>query len=271
MVAEATRDIPDAPKPAEVLNRRHRSKGGDMKSWRVAAVSALVGALVSVAASAVAGTGIGGVFNLGAENTVAKTTILRSNGSFSGPQLRIKNDAGGAALDLHVNSGKPPLTVDSTTEVANLNADLLDGLNSTAFARSRPAASTPISGTTFTSEPGKFVCYGPTSNPACFENYLAGYGTAAYSKDAFGFVHLTGLVKCIDNLDNCPYGENAVVFYLPVGFRPAARLMFPSLTYDVNGYAAGRIDVRPDGAVVVVAGDDVRWVTLDGITFPASQ
>src|SRR5207247_1388060 len=79
---------------------------------------------------AFAGSGVGGVFNLGADNTVNKTTTLRNTNSFTGPQLQVKNSAGGPALNLQVNSGKPPMTVNSTGKVANLNADRVDGVDS---------------------------------------------------------------------------------------------------------------------------------------------
>lgn len=54
----------------------------------------------------------------------------------STPATTIKNTGGATALDLLVNSGKPPLAVNSSAKVASLNADLLDGKDSTAFLRS---------------------------------------------------------------------------------------------------------------------------------------
>jgi hypothetical protein len=39
----------------------------------------------------------------------------------------------GAALSLQVESGSPPLAVNSDTQVTNLNADKLDGKNDTDF------------------------------------------------------------------------------------------------------------------------------------------
>src|SRR5215213_3958795 len=93
-------------------------------------LGALTAILVLLAATAVAGTGVGGIFNLGQDNTVNKTTQLRNTAVFAGPQLRIKNTAGGAAADLQVNAGTAPLTVNSTTKVPNLNADQLDGRDS---------------------------------------------------------------------------------------------------------------------------------------------
>ena len=51
--------------------------------------------------------------------------------------LRITNSDAGTndtALDLRVQSGEAPMTVNSPTKVANLNSDQLDGKNQSAFA-----------------------------------------------------------------------------------------------------------------------------------------
>lgn len=96
-----------------------------------AAAGGIGAAVVLLASTAVAGTGIGGVFNLGQDNTVNATTAL--TGNTSGPQLRVKNSGAGPALELKVASGKAPITVNSSTKVGKLNADFLDGLDSTGF------------------------------------------------------------------------------------------------------------------------------------------
>jgi hypothetical protein len=72
----------------------------------------------------------GGNFILGKTNTVSAITTLV--GSVAGPSLQIDNnstDAAATALDLQVEAGKAPMKVNSDTQVANLNADKLDGLN----------------------------------------------------------------------------------------------------------------------------------------------
>jgi len=161
--------------------------------------SFLKGALVGGTAAAVlaggtvlAGTGIGGVFNLGQANTVtAKTTLtggvggdaqlvvnntstsagsgairgvggtsypaiygantgtgpglqassahgtgLRvSNNSATLPSAYVSNASGGPGIRIDTTGGGAPLVVNSSTKVANLNADLLDGLNAGAFSR----------------------------------------------------------------------------------------------------------------------------------------
>jgi hypothetical protein len=47
--------------------------------------------------------------------------------------LRITNNGTGTALQLIVKAGRPPLITNSTTKVVNLNADSIDGLDSSAF------------------------------------------------------------------------------------------------------------------------------------------
>jgi len=85
--------------------------------------------------AALAGSGIGGVFNLGTTNTTNASTVLQ--GSTNGQQLRVVNNAstGTAAtgIGIHTAPNEPPLAVDSTARVKNLNADLLDGQTATAF------------------------------------------------------------------------------------------------------------------------------------------
>jgi hypothetical protein len=90
---------------------------------------ALVMALLfGIATTALAGTGVGARFQLGQTNTV--NAITKLVGSVAGPSLQIDNNstgAGATALDLQVEPGKTPMTVNSDTQVVNLNSDKLDG------------------------------------------------------------------------------------------------------------------------------------------------
>src|SRR3954471_15314614 len=84
-----------------------------------------VGATVVLAATAAfAGTGVGGVFNLGQVNTVNETTALTGSKP-SGAQLQVTNtSATGPATGLAITpaSSKPPLTVSNTRLNPKLNA-----------------------------------------------------------------------------------------------------------------------------------------------------
>lgn len=77
--------------------------------------------LVLSSGTAVAATG--GKLILGGWNTANRTTTL-SNGA-------------GTALSLNSRAGTAPLKVNRTTKVRNLNADRLDGLDSTQLALTR--------------------------------------------------------------------------------------------------------------------------------------
>jgi Chaperone of endosialidase len=114
-------------------------------------------ALAVTTTTALAGSGVGGVFNLGQTNTVDAQTTLNGNPG-ANPELKVvnsgsaaairaetnsadpssagvlgKNNGGGPGLRAIVNAGVPPLMVNSTVRVPSLNADLLDGVDSTGF------------------------------------------------------------------------------------------------------------------------------------------
>lgn len=121
---------------------------------------AVILALVfGAAATALAGTGVGATFNLGKSNTVNRVSSMV--GSHAGSMLVIDNNGTGSALDLRVgpstatpdNNNVAPMRVNSQRMVTNLNADELDGLDSTSLAAPRGYAR--VSPTTPLLVPGK--------------------------------------------------------------------------------------------------------------------
>jgi hypothetical protein len=98
-----------------------------------AMVVALVALFVALGGTTYAATG--GNFILGNPNSASSTTSLSA--PISGKKaLQLTNTstgAGATALGLNVASGHPPFTVNSGTKVANLNADKLDGVDSTGL------------------------------------------------------------------------------------------------------------------------------------------
>lgn len=77
----------------------------------------------------------GGNFILGASNTATTQTSLTAHLNSRTLQLRNVNTGTSATpLALFAAAGRPPFTVNSAAKVANLNADRLDGLDSTQFA-----------------------------------------------------------------------------------------------------------------------------------------
>src|SRR5215208_1437182 len=77
----------------------------------------------------------GGNFILGQANSASTQTKLVA--PFAGPAFRVDNlNTGASASGLRIvtNAARPPLVVNSSVRVANLNADKLDGLDSTQFS-----------------------------------------------------------------------------------------------------------------------------------------
>jgi hypothetical protein len=89
---------------------------------------------VVLGAATTANAKAGDPLKLGRLNTVNQLTQLV--GSVAGPSLRIDNNSaefGATALRLEVEPGKPPMSVNSTTEVQGLNVDSIDSLSSNDF------------------------------------------------------------------------------------------------------------------------------------------
>lgn len=60
--------------------------------------------------------------------------VLLGKANSAGAPTAVQNTGNGAVLDLKAKAGQPPLKVNSNKLVGKLNADLLDGKNSSAFA-----------------------------------------------------------------------------------------------------------------------------------------
>jgi len=98
-------------------------------------LATMMAALLGMASMAFAGNGDPWI--LGQLNSATAITRLAGGGGVDGPMLGVTNNDTGSddtALDLNVQSGEPPMTVNSQTRVTNLNADRLDGMNASAFA-----------------------------------------------------------------------------------------------------------------------------------------
>jgi hypothetical protein len=111
----------------------------------------------------------GGNFILGQANSAGATTSLSA--PIAGKKaLQLTNTstgAGATALGLNVASGHTPFTVNSGTKVANLNADKLDGLDSTTFTSTRKLIYNAALGTGLTN----IATVGPyTLKGECFDD-----------------------------------------------------------------------------------------------------
>lgn len=99
-----------------------------LKGTVVGAVSA---AVILAATAALAGSGVGGIFNIGVTNSVNRQSALV--GKATGAMLRVRNNGSGPAASFQVAAGKAPFAVNSNVKVGNLNADMLDGVDSSGF------------------------------------------------------------------------------------------------------------------------------------------
>jgi hypothetical protein len=86
--------------------------------------------------------------------------------------------------------------------------------------------------------------------------YAGGYEDPGYYKDPFARVQLSGMAKSGTS--------GTVIFNLPSGYRPKARVMFVVLT----DTGIGRVDVLGTGDVQHVSGG-TGFVPLNGISFRA--
>jgi hypothetical protein len=137
----------------------------------VISVVALFVALGGVGMSAT-----GDNFILGKPNSADQTTALSSTAT-TGPALQVSNNANKPAARFITNAGVTPFTVDRSIKVANLNADWLDGLNSTQFLRN----SVPLSLTGSTPSDG--VLTGTNTGSA---NGVQGRATNANASGVYG-------------------------------------------------------------------------------------
>ncbi len=169
-------------------------------------LGAVTSVLVLVAATAFAGTGIGGVFNLGQTNSVNARTQLNgatanallgiSNTSASAgaraaiaksasltPTLAAVNTGGGVAASFLVNAGTAPFAVNTGVIVANLDADQVDGKSASDFlaadGKAVDAAHADLADTATTADHASTA---DNATNAANANALGGAPASAYAK-----------------------------------------------------------------------------------------
>jgi hypothetical protein len=110
-----------------------------MRKPTPALVISFIALFVALGGAGMAATG--GSFILGKANTATSTTALSA--AIGGKALQVSNTstaAGATALGLTAAPGHAPFAVNTSTKVANLSADKLDGIDSTGFVQGRGTA-----------------------------------------------------------------------------------------------------------------------------------
>ena len=192
-------------------------------------VLAAVLLIAGINATAYAATG--GKFRLGFVNKAGRPSTLVNTGS-------------GPALNLRSSASSPSLTVTSSKKVANLNADTVDGIDSSTFA-------------------GPLVWHNLTPAEGWYGGCVS--GPPAYAV-RLGVVYLRG--------DVCGGPSGSVLFTLPPAARPIREPQAGVyLTAAQGSGATGRILISPvDGVVGSQAdpdhpGSDGGFVSLEGISY----
>jgi hypothetical protein len=113
-------------------------------------------------------------------------------------------------------------------------------------------------------------------HPACvWSNYDSVHSSAAFTRDAAGFVHLKGTLHPEDQGQGnaCQEGTeiNRSVFVLPPGYRPQRResMKVTGSTSDLSVYIDGPKLTEPPAGSVSIDGHigDIGFVSIDGISF----
>jgi len=101
--------------------------------------------------------------------------------------------------------------------------------------------------------------WAPLSLVNNWTNYSQVFASAGYTKTSTGLVVLKGLVM------NGVVGCTTPIATLPIGYRPAGKLIF----MNSSNSAMGRLDVDLDGQIRACTGSNA-WFSLDGIKFMPS-
>src|SRR6266571_6533686 len=88
-----------------------------------------VGIFLALGGTTYAATG--GNFILGQSNSATSTTALSAG--VTGPAFKVTNTSTGSAASFNAAAGHPALAVNTSAKVPKLNADQLDGKDSSAF------------------------------------------------------------------------------------------------------------------------------------------
>jgi hypothetical protein len=178
-----------------------------------AAIVAYAALFLALSGTAYAATG--GTLILGNPNSANKTTSLTNTGS-------------GAALRLVTHQGStPPLAVSNGTKIANLNADMVDGVRASSLQPKLPSR----------------LSFAQLKLINGWEGNCFNSGAPGIALDPSGVVHLRGGI-CTASASNTSF----LPFTIPAKFRPARDEW---LTVNECSVTTARMEIDPNGMVRV--------------------
>ena len=162
-------------------------------------IGSIASTLVLASAAAMAGTGVGAVFNLGKTNKVNAQSAL--TGSTSSKTLQLTNSGTGAGVGISVAAGKAPITVNANAgKATNLNADELDGVDSAGFVKTAKLYRFSM---TLTEGNASLFNFGPlTFDASCQDDGGAGTEASFSTQPAAGTVASGGNVDPKGSVDS---------------------------------------------------------------------
>jgi hypothetical protein len=164
--------------------------------------------VVAVLAMFVSSSGVGyaattGGLSLGRTNRAPRGTVLTSR---RGPTLTLRNTGGKSALSFSVLQGAPPFIVNSRTKVRGLNADLFDGLDSSAFQARVGGTCAAGSAIRVVNTDGTVVCETFPQAPAAWS--LTGNAGTTAGTDFLGTTDAQPLVFKTNNVETARITAN---------------------------------------------------------------
>lgn len=183
----------------------------------------------------------------GAAYAATGGTFVLGKSNYAGAATTLNRTTTGPALSLKVQPSSAPMAVNSTKKVTNLNADRLDGLDSSQFQRALPDRLT-------------FTDLVPATNWSgnCFA------GVPGVAMDAQGVVRLRG--------DMCATaGASTLMTTLPTAYRPSEVLY---IVVDQCDATTGRVVIFPSGEMYAEGDPDSTpalsyecFVSLAGVSY----
>ena len=223
----------------------------------LAALGTLAALAVVSVGPAAAGTGLGALFNLGRTNTVNTVSTLK--GATSTRLLQVTQTGNGAGIQITTKLTAPPLKVNSSVKVANLNADKLDGYSSENFLKPFPITQVYGPSAWARNDAGSF---GTIVNSANVLNVTSpGAGSLVLQLDLvapvseFGFRYALGAVNICMNPTVAAHVDLVVAYVYAVGGLWGGPVGFGQDTthYTSLGCVALSMDTPTEGGHAVVA------------------